>query len=152
MHGHSPDLASPGELHGGREESAITRFRQIGAEIGGVVSFPAYYPFDRPLYTGVITVAFSVEVRMNPYYNVLDPFGGAGLPGDPMESVLSMQTFNAGDAVVYEKITGVCHLNTFHTNSCQTSQCDTICSTQVCSTGVCSYGAKTDADVGIVGG
>jgi hypothetical protein len=85
---------------------------------------------------------------MNPFYSVVDPFGAAGMPGDSMESVLSMQTFNAGDGVVYEKITGVCHLNTFHTNSCQTSQCDTICSTQVCNTGVCSYGTKTDADVG----
>ena len=78
---------------------------------------------------------------MGPTFNMLDPFGGHGMPGDPMENVLSLQTLSdASDAdVVYDDNTNICHLNTLHTNSCYTGQCDGIGSTGICKTGTCSY-------------
>ncbi|HSU15582.1 hypothetical protein [Longimicrobium sp.] len=78
---------------------------------------------------------------MGPLYNMLDPFGGHGMPGDPMETVLSLQTMSDADVavVVYDDNTDICHLNTLHTNSCYTGQCDGIGSTGICKTGSCSY-------------
>ena len=74
---------------------------------------------------------------MHPFGNPLDPFGG-GVPGDPMESVLSLQTYSAADgAIAYTYVSSVCH-NVGPTASCDTGECDTLTVTDVCHTGVCS--------------
>jgi len=73
-------------------------------------------------------------------YQPLDPFGGAGFPGDRMEHVLSLQSL--GDEQSSDGLSGftnVCFTNlcdTGETNTCSTNICQT-CSTSMCSTNIC---------------
>jgi hypothetical protein len=87
----------------------------------------------------VYSVIFHVEVRMGPQelHQPLDPFGGAGFPGDPMERVLSLQSL--GDELSEPELTNACNTNVCedcHTSTCSTNMCQTS-STDTCLTGVC---------------
>ncbi len=76
---------------------------------------------------------------MTPFYNVLDPF--AGVPGDSMESVLSLQSFAEADqvaAIDYNYNSSGCK-NVGDTASCSTNTCDTVGSTSSCNTISCTH-------------
>lgn len=62
------------------------------------------------------------------FNNPMDPFGGAGMPGDPMEDVLSLQTLG-GEAESLQLVAKV-------TDTCSTGTCGS--DTSGCSTGTCS--------------
>ena len=70
---------------------------------------------------------------MDPFFPTLDPF--AGVPGDPMEDVLSLQTYAEGGE------TGVDAGNTTNgcsggsTNACTTSTCSSMTTTGCSTTG-----------------
>ena len=59
-------------------------------------------------------------------YHVIDPLGGAGTPGNPMEHVLSLQSLSDGDSGAPPGFT----------NTCSTNLCEN-CDTNVCNTNIC---------------
>jgi len=83
---------------------------------------------------------------MNPYTNLLDPFGGGGVPGDPMERVLSLQTYALSDDGGTAGNTGNCT----NTGNCGDT---TICTdTTVCgNTTSCGNTKTCGVKSGIVG-
>ncbi len=72
------------------------------------------------------------------FTNPLDPFGGTGVPGDPMEDVLSLQTMGdrAGETG-FLKVTDTCSTGTCgsDTSGCSTGTCSG--NTSNCSTNTC---------------
>lgn len=67
---------------------------------------------------------------MDPFslHHVVDPFGSLGVPGDPMEQVLSLQSYDAADvAAPVCSVTSACRTCTCATNSCDTSGCTFSC-------------------------
>jgi hypothetical protein len=67
---------------------------------------------------------------MNPFgHSLVDPFGGLGVPGDPMEQVLSLQSYDAASDVAAPacSVTSACRTCTCATNSCDTSGCTFSC-------------------------
>jgi hypothetical protein len=68
--------------------------------------------------------------------NPLDPFGSAGLPGDPMENVLSLQSLSAESDLAFA-VTQGCNTTACKsdTNDCWTGSCTgntTGCDTDNC--------------------
>ena len=60
---------------------------------------------------------------MDPFNNPLDPF--AGVPGDPMDDVLSLQSVDQSVDEGFASITDGCTTNTCRsdTNTCNTTGC-----------------------------
>ena len=76
---------------------------------------------------------------MTPFgHNMLDPFASAGIPGDPMESVLSLQTYQDADAAGYNYNSNGCD-TVGNTASCYTNTCTTVGITDVCNTIACTH-------------
>ena len=82
---------------------------------------------------------------MDPFslHHVVDPFAGlgAGLPGDPMEQVLSLQTLDNLEAEPVQ--------NCWKTSSCR------VCTgpvTDTCQTSTCTFSCAAQVGVTVVGG
>lgn len=71
------------------------------------------------------------------FTNPMDPFGGAGVPGDPMEPVLSLQTMGDNSDSLMLKVTDTCSTGTCggDTSGCSTGTCSG--DTSGCSTSTC---------------
>jgi len=60
---------------------------------------------------------------MNHFHSLNDPFGGAGVPGDSMEHVLSLQSYDpASEVIIVCSTTCACN-----TNGCVTKSCTFSC-------------------------
>lgn len=70
---------------------------------------------------------------MDPFGSAVNPFGN---PGDPMEDVLSLQTFSASDDAYLADTTGCT------TNGCTTNSCTTKENTNGCTTNGCTINAE----------
>jgi len=80
----------------------------------------------------------SKEEQMTPFHNMLDPFAAAGVPGDSMDVVLSLQGYDEISPV--EGVDGGTTTNSCTggtSNGCTTNTCKTVTTTS-CTTNTCS--------------